>query len=524
MQKKRMKHLCLLLAVLLLSTSLAACGGTAAPSSGASKAGSAAAASGTESSGSGRTDLIIAAGGEPATLHPIDQNFMMTAVMCYQMYNTLFKLDDKMNAVPDLVESYERSSDTEYVLKLRQGVKFHNGNEMTAEDVKASLEYSASVPKAAQFVETIASIEVVDPYTIKITTNGPSSKLLFDLTNPQTSILSKELIDGGHDFNANPIGTGPFKFVSYTQGDKIELERFADFFDKENLAGMEKITWRFIPEGAARTIALESGDVDMIYDVDPIDISSLQQNPEVEVFTADSAQLHSLNFNLGAAPFDNADFRKAIGAAIDRQSLAQVAASGLAEVVTTNAPMGMFGSSDEGGIAYDIEKAKEYLEKSGVDAASVTLPILASNDTRKKQAEVIQANLAELGIKVEIVTVDSAAYFAALDAKDYVGSLGSYAQRTLPAYINFINSSNSDFAKNRVFSDAKVDELLTKINSTLDDTEREKLIQECIVRLNEIYGSVPLYQDQYVKAYNKNLGGMNVDLIGSTYYHLLHWK
>ena len=512
------KVIALTLSLALLCGALAGCTNPDNPDGGKTDPSAA------QGGGGQKTTLTIAAGSEPATLHPIDQTYMMTAVMCYQMYNTLFKLDEQLNAVPDLVESYEMPSPTEYVLKLREGVHFHDGSEMTAEDVKASLEYAATFPKAETFVSTIASVEVVDTYSVKITTKDVTSKLLFDLTNPQTSILPKKLIDEGHDFNAQPVGTGPFKFVSYTQGDRIEFERNDDYFDREHQPGMERIIWRIIPEGASRTIALESGDVDMIYNVEPVDIPSLQANPDVEVFVGDSVQQSFLHFNLAVAPFDNADFRKAIGCAIDRTSLALAGCNGLATNSISQAPTGMFGSTEEGGLDYDLDKAKEYLEKSGVDASTVTMPIMVSSEANKRQAEVIQSNLKELGITVEIQTVDSAAYFAALDAKDYVAYIGSYAQRTLPAYLEFIFGSHSSYAINRAFSDPEVDAYIEEMNRTQDDAEREKIIQDCIMKLNEIYPSVPLLQEQYVKAYSKGLAGMNVDLIGSTYYHYLYWE
>lgn len=520
---KRMFHkaIALTLSLALLGGALAGCSNPDKPDGGKQSRDPGATQ---QVEGAQKTTLTIAAGSEPATLHPIDQTYMMTAVMCYQLYNTLFKLDENLDAVPDLVASYETPSETEYVLKLREGVRFHDGAEMTAEDVKATLDYAATVAKAEQFVSTIASVDAVDTYTVKITTKEVTSKLLFDLTNPQTSILEKKLIDAGHDFNAAPVGTGPFTFVSYTQGDKLEFARNEDYFDQDHQPGMERITWRIIPEGAARTIALESGEVDMIYNVEPIDIPSLQQNPEVEVFVADSVQMSCLNFNLSVKPFDNADFRKAIGCAIDRTSLALAGCNGLAANAISLAPMGMFGSTDEGGLDYNLDMAREYLAKSGVDAASVTMPILVSNDANKRQAEVIQANLGELGIKVDIQTADSAAYFAALDAKDYVSAIGSYAQRTLPAYINFINNSQSSFAVNRCFSYPEIDAYIAEMNRTQDDAAREAVIKECVVKLNEIYGSVPLLQEQYVKAYSKDLGGMNVDLLGSTYYHYLYWN
>lgn len=471
-----------------------------------------------------KTTLTIAAGREPATLHPIDENYLMTAVMCYQITNKLFNLDAKLNAVPELVENYEMTSDTEYLMTLHKGVLFHNGMELKAEDVKATIEYAQSIARAKAFVIDIADVEVIDNYTFKITTKQPTSQLLHNLTNPQVSILPKELIDAGHDFNAEPIGTGPYKFVSYAKGDKLVLEKFSDYFDKQHPPTMDTVTWRFIPEGSARTIALETGDVDFIFDVASIDIPSLQNNPKVEVLVTESVQLTALTLNHKVAPFDNIKVRQAIASAIDRESVAQVATNGLAMVAISHAPIGMEGYTDKGALNYNVEKAKVFMAESGVDPSTIKLEIIANNDALKKAAEVIQANLLEIGINAQVVTMDFAANMDALDSGVYTGSLGSYAQRTLPQFLRFLYSETGTGGKRLGYRNPEFEALLDEIYGTLDEAKRVELTENAVRMLNEDAAYVPLFQESYVKAFDANLTGVNVDALGSTYYHYISWK
>ena len=135
---------------------------------------------------------------------------------------------------PALAESYEIVSDTEWVFKLRQGVKFHNGQEVKAADVKASLELCKESPQVSQYGDAVESVEVIDDYTVKITTNGPHSGLLTDLSHHGNAILPADLIASGHDFNKEPIGTGPYKFVAWNKGESIELEANEDYWGERS--------------------------------------------------------------------------------------------------------------------------------------------------------------------------------------------------------------------------------------------------------------------------------------------------
>ena len=147
-----------------------------------------------------------------------------------------------MSIVQDACESYEIVSDTEWVFKIYEGIKYHNGMEMTAHDVKASLELCKESPEVAQYGQSSKEIEVVDDYTIKIITDGPQSGLLSDLTHHGNCILPKELIESGHDFNKEPVGSGPYKLVEWAKGESLTFEAFDEYFGEK--APIKTVIWK----------------------------------------------------------------------------------------------------------------------------------------------------------------------------------------------------------------------------------------------------------------------------------------
>ena len=233
-----------------------------------------------------KDSLIIATANETPSVTTNEHNAVAGNYMNQLTYNGLFKMDDTLTPVPDLVESYENTSDTEWVFHLKQGVLFHNGEEMTAKDVKASLELCKESPEVSQYGAATQSVEVVDDYTVKVTTDGPQSGLLSNLTHHGNFILPADLIESGHDFNKEPIGTGPYKLVAWNRGESLEFEAFEDYFG--GAAPIKQIIWKIIPEGSSRTMALEAGEVDMIIEVETADLTRLSgltfENPDTDRF------------------------------------------------------------------------------------------------------------------------------------------------------------------------------------------------------------------------------------------------
>lgn len=479
------------------------------------------ASEGTESK---KDTLVIATANETPSMTTYQHSSVAGTYMNTMTHNGLFKTDENMEIVPDLCESYEIVSDTEWLFKLREGVKFHNGAIMTAEDVKASLELCARSPEVAQCSTAIASVEVVDEYTVKIITDGPQASLLSDLTNHGNFILPKDLIESGHDFNKEPIGTGPYKLVSWNKGESIELEAFDEFFGEP--AQIKHVTWKIIPEGSSRTMALEAGEVDLITEVETTDVTRLQAEDNVTVYSGTGTSHNFMMINNEVAPFDNIEFRRALNAAIDKAAVVQVALNGAGSPCDTMVPACFPGATDEGTPKYDPEAAKAYFEASGLDAADCGFAIICSDDTKLRAGQVIQSCLKEnLGIDVTLESTDLAAYIDVTASGDFQAAIGGYTSYNMVTYVNGVYHSSCINASNKTrTNNAEIDALIEKLKATLDQEESVAVVEELSIALNELCPQVPLYMKNNTRAYNSDLEGFNCNAGGATYYEKISWK
>ena len=477
-----------------------------------------------EPSGEGGKDsIVIATMGETPSLSPVEHNAVAGDYMNALTYSTLFRSNlDTLEPEPYLVESYENVSDTEWLFKIKQGVKFHNGETMTTDDVVASIQNAQGYAEVSLYNNDIVSIEAVDAETVKITTEGPDAMLLSNLCHHGNAIVPKALIDADHDFNTDPIGTGPYKLVKWNRGDSVEFEAFEDYFLGE--APIKHMTWKIIPEGSSRTIALEAGEIDFIIEVEAMDAERLQSNDDIEVLQFNHTSHNWLMLNNEKPGLDNQDVRHAINSAIDKESVVTVAYNGLATPSISAVPMNFEGATEENADVYDVEKAKEWLDKSGVDPASIELAIICSDDTKKRAGEVIQANLKEIGINATIESMDLATYLSVSTEGNFTGAIGGFTSSNLLSYVVGVYHSSSINASNKTrLVDAKVDELIDKAKVTLDPAERKGIMEELSARLNELCSQAPLYQPLTLRAYKKGLQGVKVSDSGGLRFEDVYW-
>ena len=347
--------------------------------------------------------------------------------------------------------------------------------------------------------------------------------VLSNLCHHGNAIVPKKLIDEGHDFNADPIGTGPYKFVKWNRGDSLEFEAFEDYF--EGAPSIKKMTWKIIPEGSSRTIALEAGEVDFVVEVEAMDGDRLKENSDLTVIDYNSTNLTWLMLNNEKPGLDNQNVRHAINSAINRDDIIAAALNGIATPVYSASPMGMLGSTDEGADTFDVKKAKEYMDASGVDPASVEMSIICSNDTKKRAAEVIQANLSEIGINCEIESMDLATYLSTTAEGNYTASIGGYSSSDMVSYLVGVYHSKSIGASNKTrLNNPEVDALIDQACATIDEAEREEVLRQCNTLINELCPQVPLFQDVYLRAYNANLEGVEINAAGFLYFNDVKWK
>lgn len=471
-----------------------------------------------------RDDIIIAMEAEAPTLHPFDHKAVTSGFMNNLTYNAFFKLETKtLNPVPDLVERYEQVSETEWIFKLRENVNFHDGSHMTAEDAKASMEWAQTFTTTKDYTTFWESIEVVDEYTLKVTTIGSYALTLNNMAS--IKVVPKALIEAEHNFNTSPIGTGPYKFVSQALGEKIQFVKNDDYFDADHQPSITNMTWRIIPEGSSRTIALEAGEVDVIIEVEANDISRLKEMESVTVYETNGTRVNFMAMNSEAYPFDNHMFRKAVNTAINKESVVAVALNGAGSVAISQTPMVFEGASIGGADAYDPEKAKEYLVQSGIDPATITFPCIVSNDTNKRAAEVIQDNLKELGITMTIESLDYATQLSAIMAGNYQTSIIGYTSSTMCMYAYGLFHSDAINAANLArIVDPFVDEHINLGKTQTNLEERAATFTELTEYLNDLTPFAPLYQTLVVRAANSQLGGFDVSAAGAMRFEDVYWK
>ena len=447
-----------------------------------------------------RDSIVIATLGETPSVHPYDHNATAGSYMNLLTYDTLFHNDVNQNPQPHLVESYENIDDSTWQFTLKQGVLFHNGEEMKAQDVEASIEWAMTFAEVMPSHEKMLGIDVVDDYTFTLHTDGPYALLITNLASHGNAILPKSLIDQGHDFGEEPIGSGPYKLVEWNRGDSLVFEANEDYFN--GAPAIKSMTW---PEGSGRTIALEAGEVDVVIEVESMDYERLKETEGITVAEYDSTSIIWLYLNNEVPGLDNQNVRHAINSAINKESVVEVALNGLGTPAIGQLPSNLAGYSEENADAYDAERAREFLTASGVDPSTLSFPIITSNDTRRRAGEVIQANLQEIGINVELESMDLATYLSATSEGDYTAAIGGWTSNVLlDCLIGVYHSSGINASNKTRISDPELDALIDEAGVTLDEEERNAILEQACARANELCPAAPLFLETGLRSYNYN--------------------
>lgn len=340
---------------------------------------------------------------------------------------------------PGLAESYEISEDGKvFTFKLREGVKFHNGREMTAEDVKYSLDRvtnpKTQSPGAGFFgsiagfdaissgeTETLEGVKVVDPLTVEITLSRPDATFLHVMGLNFAAVVAKEAVEeAGADFGKTAMGTGAFKLGEWTIGQRLVFEKNEDYW-REGLPYLDSVTFEVGQEPIVALLRLQNGEVDVPGDgIPPAKFQEVMADPEQAARVVEGGQLHTgyITLNTKMPPFDNADVRRAVNMAINKERITQVI-NGRAVPATQPLPPSMPGYT-EGyeGYGYDPEKAKEMLAEAGFADGFETELYVMNTDPNPRIAQAIQQDLSKIGIKASIQSLAQASVIAAGGEED----------------------------------------------------------------------------------------------------------
>jgi len=482
-------------------------------------------ASETQENGRPNGSLIVATQNETPSIAPGRHITMAGSYKNLMTHNGLFRTRySDLETVPDLVKSWRPLSDVLFEFTLHEGVLFHNGEVMTAEDVVASFFYVRSYPDARTAHISAVYAEVIDRYTFTIYTGEPNAGLFDDLSGQANFVMPKSLIESGHDFQSNPVGSGPFVFSEWRAGNDMTFTAFPYYFDTERAARIEEVIWRFVPEASSRTIALETGEVDFIVEVSETDVPRLQDNSDITVFMREGTGFHFMLLNNSLPQFENIVVRQALNMAVDQEALVLAAFEGLAVANRSHLSPAFAGVTDEGVLPFDPEGARALLAEHGIDPATLTFDMIADTEPRRRMAEVVQAQVADIGITATITIHDHATTIQrSLDA-EYEALFGMVTTSSLIPLIRLAYHGDVGGNPNRTrFNDPRVNELIDKGIATIDTEARNAVFEEASRLLNELVPNVPTHVPLTIRAFNSNLIVPEISASGNMQLNMVSW-
>ena len=354
--------------------------------------------------------LTIAQAVEPPGMDPTTATSQAIPRVVYSnILEGLVKIDRNGRIVPALAKEYRISKDgKEISFVLKKGVKFHDGKPFDAEDVKFTFERLMDPKTAAahpEYYRDIDSVQVVDPYQVKIKMKNVNSMFLFSLARPDSVIVNKQVVD---KLKSAPVGTGPFKFMEWARGDQVTLAKFEDYHTK-GIPYLEKVTFKFIGDPSAQIAGLKAGDIDAVaYDVSPENALILEKDVKFRVLNGYTTTKVILSTNHSRKPFSDVRVRRAMAHAIDRSALIKGAMSGYGVPIGTHMDPGNPYYIDlTSAYPYDTQKAKQLLKEAGyADGFDAVIKLPERYTYAKRSGEIVADMLSQVGIKLKIEVIE----------------------------------------------------------------------------------------------------------------------
>lgn len=456
--------------------------------------------------------LIVADQYDPTTMDPVGHNDMPSSRACFELYDTLVFMGPDGKLVPGLAEKWEFPSPTEYKFYLRKGVKFHNGDEMKAEDVQYTI-MRATTDKGAKiksYSENVKDVKVIDDYTVVVYLKNPDFSFFSSLTHSWGSIVNKKVAkdcdDTGKVFE--PVGTGPFKFVSWNKNDKYVLERFDDYWGKK--AAYKFLEVRSVPEPTARTVQLEAGDIDIAFPIVTNDIRRIEENESLALYRGPQTSITYMGFNTVKPPFNDVRVRRAIDAALDTVRIQKAVWRGVGVTPTSMVPVAIKYSIANEVPAHkqDTELAKKLLAEAGIKPGTKFEIWTNERKERQDMATIIQAQLKKIGIETEIKVLEWGAYLNGLQEKKHDMFLLGWVSTVpdpnfaLAGLLGTNAGSNYTFFSNKEF-----DDLLAEGRMTPDGDARKEIYRKAQILLNDQCPMVYLHNDESIAGAQKHVKG-----------------
>ena len=425
------------------------------------------------------------------------------------VFSGLVRIDENLKFHGELAERWESSEDLKtWTFHLRKGVKFHHGKEFDSADVIATFKLIADPARASSartHMDLVESYEAVDKYTVRFKLKISYAGFAELMIERQLKIIPSDRLD---KLATEPSGTGPFKLKSWSPGDKLELVKHTEYFEK-GLPKLDGVVFRIMPENAARVSAIESGSVDLVWNVPLESIDKLKQNKGLTVDAVPTSTWDGIVMGNKTKPFDDVRVRRAVLLALDKAQLAQFAAFG--HGAPTHSPISPQHPyfNKQLSLKQDIPQAKKLLAEAGYpNGFQIPLHVPVGRPTRERMAIAVQHMLKQVNIQVEVVRMPYNRFQTEISGKAPFYMDGYFTRPTIDtSTYPWYHTSGSWNSRMWHFSSKRIDEVLEKARMTRDEKELTKLYQTFQQYAVEDVPGVIAYVMNFGNAYRNNVKG-----------------
>jgi peptide/nickel transport system substrate-binding protein len=462
--------------------------------------------------------LRIGLAEDPDVLDPTMARTFVGRIVFAGLCDKLFELDEKLNIVPQLATSYQWSADNKALtIKLRGGVTFHDGEKMDAAAVKYNLERHKNMKGSNRRGELapVASVDVVDPLTVRINLSGPFVPLLAVLTDRAGMMVSPKAAEAaGEKFGAHPVCSGPFRFVERVAQDRIVLERSPGYWNKGQIH-FDRVVYQPIVDATVRLANLRSGQLDFIERLAPNDVPNVRSDSRFKVAKIVEIGYQGITINVGKSdeaqknPLGkDAKVREAFELSLDRNAIVKVAMDG--EAIPGNqwvSPQSSWYVKGAPVPKRNVERAKQLLQEAGVPNPSFTL-MTPTNTDQQKIAQVVQAMAKDAGFDVKIQSTEFATSLNLADKGEFQAYVLAWSGRADPDG----NLQNFLFTKAPInysgYSNSEVDDLINRSRAAADKAQRQKLFDQIEAHVARDRPIVYLFHRHWLWAHTVKLSGL----------------
>jgi len=452
-------------------------------------------------------NLIAAIAGEPDQLDPQKTSAYFSFEVLENVFDTLVEPDENLQMQPALAESWEVSPDQlTWTFHLRDGVRWHDGTPLTADDVVYS--YRRIIDEQLTNVDKFSAVTDVsapDPATVRIVVSHPTPNLLTNLGGFKgMAIVQRGNVESGQ-IATHPIGTGPFAFAGRKSGDSITLKANPHYWGPE--PRVSGVTFRFISEPATALSALQAGEIDWTDSVPPQRVAQLRDDDSLTLAVTPSNDYWYLALNEARAPWNDVRVRQAIAYGIDRDAIATATSYRTAAINQLAIPEGnpWFTSYDR--YRFDLDESKRLLDEAGAHPENLDMLVTSEYPETVTAAQIIADNLAPLGISVNIRTVDFATWLDEQNTGNFDMLMMGWLGNIDPDDFYYAQHHSNGTSNAQKFSDPEVDRLLDAGRVETDTAERKDVYARAATRIADEVSYIYLYNPSVIQAWSNDLSG-----------------